>query len=205
MTKKLKDYYALIRAIHLYFGLFISPFVIIFGVSVLAFNHPRLFIPKNSAESFKTISTKLDTIPYDTTDLGTAKAILKKLDIKGEIDFISKNEDQISFPVNKPGLRTRVVVNTHNDSVLITRHPESSLNAMAWLHSMPGQHNVALRGNSPFMKIWRIIADMVVYLVIFLVISGGFLWYLIESRRINGWYAIILGIIVFAGMLFLVL
>jgi hypothetical protein len=204
MTRRLKDYYIKIRAYHLYFGLFISPFIVIFAISVLAFNHPRLLKTQDSAESLNVIRTKLDKIPYDTTDLGTAKAILKKLDINGEIDFISKNEDQISFPVNLPGLRSGVVVNTHNDSVLITCQPENYLRAMSWLHLMPGQHNAAIRGNSHFMKIWRIIADAVVYVVIFLLLSGVYLWYFVEIRRLPGLYAILLGMIFFAVVLFLV-
>jgi hypothetical protein len=204
MTRRLKDYYSQIRALHLYFGLFISPFIVIFAISVLAFNHPGFFNLKNSGKPLNQTRTKLDTIPWATTDLGTARAIINKLGIKGEIDFISKNEDQISFPVNKPGLQIRVTVNKHNDSVLITRQPENYLKAMSWLHIMPGQHNAAMRGNSPFMKIWRIIADLTVYLIIFLLISGVYLWYFVEFRRINGLYAIILGILFFAGLLILV-
>ena len=53
-------------------------------------------------QSLHEIRTKLDNIPYDTTDIGTAKGIIRKLDIIGEIDFITKNDSQISFPVNKP-------------------------------------------------------------------------------------------------------
>jgi hypothetical protein len=203
MNKRLKDYYALIRAFHLYFGLFISPFIIIFGISVLAFNHPLLLNRNNKVRPVNEIRKRLDSIPCDTTDLRTARAIIHKLGINGEIDYISKTENQISFPVNKPGLRTIVDVNTNTDSVLITSQSENTVKAMNWLHIMPGQHNVAVRGNSTFMKFWKIIADMTVYLIIFLLISGIYLWYFIEIRRTPGWYALILGIAFFAALLFL--
>src|SRR5450759_335270 len=193
----MKNYYPLIRTFHIYFGLFISPFILIFSISVLAFNHMGFLNQINHVKSLPEIRTKLDNIPYDTTDLLTAKAIIRKLDIKGEIDFIMKNDDQISFPVNKPGVKTRVVVNTHTDSVVITRQMEGSIRAMNYLHIMPGQHNAKIQGNSLFLKIWRLMADAVVYLLLFLILSGIFLWYFLEFERNTGFYAIILGMLFF--------
>ncbi len=86
----MKKYYPSIRALHLYFGLLISPFVLIFSVSVIVFNHPELINRFSTIKQLADIQTKLDKIPHDTTDLLTAKAVIKKLNITGEIDFISK-------------------------------------------------------------------------------------------------------------------
>lgn len=200
----MKKYYPLVRTLHLYFGLFISPFICIFSISTLVFNHEGALNRINPLESLADIKTKLDKIPYETTDLLTAKAIIQKLNIDGEIDFISKNEEYISFPVNKPGLTTKIKVNIHTDSVLITRQQKGSLRAMSYLHLMPGQHNVNMRGNSAFLKIWRVLADAVVYVLLFLTISGIFLWYLLKVERKLGLYAIALGIFFFAGLLLLI-
>jgi hypothetical protein len=200
----MKNIYPLIRTLHIYFGLFISPFILIFSISVLAFNHSGSVNRINPAKSLPDIRTRLDKIPFDSTDLLTARAIIRKLGIKGEIDFINKNDNQISFPVNMPGLKSRVLVNTHTDSVLIIRQKEGSIRAMNYLHLMPGQHNAKIRGNSLFLKIWRIMADTVVYLLSFLVLSGIFLWYFLEFERTTGFYAIILGMLLFTGLLFLI-
>jgi hypothetical protein len=201
----MKIFYQLIRTLHIYFGLFISPFILIFSISVLVFNHIGFLNKINPVKSLPVIKTKLDNIPYDTTDLLTAKGIIRKLDLKGEIDFIIKNDDQISFPVNKPGLKTRVEVNTHTDSVVITRQMEGSMRAMNYLHIMPGQHNAKIRGNSLFLKIWRLMADAVVYFLLFLILSGIILWYSLEIERNKGFYAIILGILFFIGLIFLII
>ncbi|TAL80401.1 MAG: hypothetical protein EPN88_01285 [Bacteroidetes bacterium] len=201
----MKKYCQQIRTLHIYFGLFISPFILIYSISVLAYNHAGFLSHINTVKSLPEIRTRLDNIPYDTTDLLTAQAIIRKIGIKGEIDFIINNADQISFPVNKPGLKTRVEVNTHTDSVVINRQLEGSIRAMNYLHIMPGQHNAKIRGNSLFLKIWRLIADLVVYLLLFLVLSGIFLWYLLEFERNTGFYAIILGMLFFTGLLFLII
>jgi hypothetical protein len=205
MIKGIKKYYPVIHALHIYFGLFISPFILIFSISVLAFNHPGFLNKINPVKSLPEIRTKLDYIPDDTTDLLTAKAIINKLGIKGEIDFIIKNKDQISFPVNKPGLITRVKVDTHTDSVFITRIIAGSIRGMNYLHIMPGQHNAKIRGNSLFMKIWRLITDAVVYLLLFLILSGVFLWCYLKLERRKGFYSIILGFLFFIGLLFIIL
>ena len=201
----MKKYYPVIHTLHIYFGLFISPFILIFNISVLAFNHAGFLNKINPVKSLPEIRTKLDYIPADTTDLLTAKAIINKLGINGEIDFIIKNKDQIFFPVNKPGLITRVKVDTHTDSVVITRIMAGSIRGMNYLHIMPGQHNAKIRGNSLFMKIWRLIADAVVYLLLFLILSGVFLWCYLKLERRKGFYAIILGFLFFIGLLFIIL
>jgi hypothetical protein len=199
----MKKYYRSVRTIHLYFGLFLSPFVLIFSISALVLNHTDFINRSNPIKNLPDIKTSIDKIPYDTTDLQTAKGIIKKLGIKGEIDYVSQNDNQISFPVILPGLTTKIKINKQTKEVLITRKEEGSLRATNFLHKMPGPHNVKLRGNSLFMQNWKIVADLVVYILLFLSASGIFLWYFLKAERKLGWVAIILGAISFTGLLLL--
>ena len=201
----MKNFSGLIRRLHVYFGLFITPFILIFCISVLAFNHPRLLNLVSPVISLAGQKIKLNNIPRDTTDLLTAGAIIRKLGITGEIDYIVNSGEQISFPVNKPGLKTRVAVNLNTDSVDISSRREGSVRAMSYLHSMPGPHNAGIRGNSLFLKIWRIIADLVAYLSLFLLLSGIFLWYIHDFERIAGWVTLVIGVLFFTGLLYLIL
>jgi len=201
----MKKYYRSVRTIHLYFGLFISPFVLIFSISALVLNHTDFINRSNPIKNLPDIKTRIDKIPYDTTDLQTAKGIIKKLGIKGEIDYVSQNENQISFPVILPGLTTKIKINKQTKEVLITKKEEGSLRATNFLHKMPGPHNVKLRGNSLFMQNWKIVADLVVYMLLFLSASGIFLWYFLKAERKLGWAAIIFGAISFTGLLLFLL
>jgi hypothetical protein len=200
----MRKYYAIIRKLHLYFGLFISPFVLIFGLSVLIFNHPGLIDRINPVKALPEIKAQLQGVSYDGPNLETAKAVMAELNIKGEINFISRNGNSIAFPVNKPGLSTFIKVNTNNDSVFISRTYEGPLRSMSFLHAMPGPHNVTVRGNSGFIKTWRVVADVVVYLLLFLTFSGVLLWYFIKAERVVGIYALGLGLLFFSGILFLI-
>ncbi|MDN3656176.1 PepSY-associated TM helix domain-containing protein [Ferruginibacter paludis] len=201
----MKKYYPPVRTLHLYIGLFVSPFVLIFSVSVLVLNHAGYLNSVMPVKVLPVIKTHLDKIPYDTSDLQTAKAIIQKLEIKGEIDFISQNDDHISFPVTLPGEITKIEVNKHTNDVLITRDEDGVFRATNYLHKMPGPHNTTIRGNATFMKIWRVLADTVVYLLLFLSASGIFLWYFLKAERKLGWLAIISGAIIFTGLLLFIL
>lgn len=201
----MKKYYPSVRTIHLYVGLFISPIVLIFSISALVLNHTDYINRNNPTKNLPDIKTSIDKIPYDTTDLQTAKGIIKKLRIKGEIDYVSQNDSQIAFPVILPGLTTKIKINKQTNEVLIIRNEEGSLRATNFLHKMPGPHNTKLRGNSLFMQNWIMIADLVVYLLLFLSASGIFLWYFLKAERKLGWLAIILGAISFTGLLLFLL
>jgi hypothetical protein len=200
----LSKIYSLIRTLHLYFGLFISPFILIFSLSALVFNHSVFFSRIYPIKTLPEVRTILDSIPYDTTDLSTAKAIMNDLGLSGEIDFISNNSRLITFPINKPGLKLKVEVNKSTKNVVITRHLEGPLRGMSYLHIMPGQHNAKIRGNSVYIKVWRKLSDAVVYLLLFLTASGIILWYFLESERKPGLYALILGVLIFTFLLFLI-
>ncbi len=198
----MKRYYPLIRKLHLYFGLFISPFILIFSFSLLAINHEGFLTP---AKKLPVIRTKLDKIPFGSSDLATARAICRELGLNGEIDYISKEGNNIFFPVSEPGLRTTIRINTLTDSAIITHEMQGTMRAMSYLHKMPGPHNEAIRGNTLFLKIWRVMADAVVYVVLFLTVSGIFLWYFLKIERNLGLFSLTLGIVFFASLLLLLL
>ena len=197
----MKKYYPLVRKLHLYFGLFISPIVLIYSLSILSFNHAGLLNRLAPVKRLPEIKTILNKILYNSSDLATAKAICRKLGISGEVDFISRAKDFISFPVNKPGLKTWIRINTTNDSVFISSEKEGRIRAMSYLHKMPGPHNESIRGNSVFIRIWRMLTSVVVYTLLFLTVSGVFLWYSLKIERNLGLFSIALGIFLFAGLL----
>lgn len=199
----MKKYYLPLRAIHLYIGLFISPFVLIFAISVLVFDHPQFINKIAPATDLPAVNVKLDSIPKRSTDMLTARAIMKKLAIQGEADYISKNDSIMSFPVRTPGILTRIRVNTRTGMASIIRTDVGVLRGTSYMHSMPGPHNVAIRGNSGFIKVWRYLVDITVYSLLFLTISGVFLWYFLQPERKLGVFAAGIGIVVLIGLLLL--
>ena len=90
--------------LHLYFGLSISPFILIFSISILVINHTEYFNKLQPKKELKSPHAQLHDFQMQGSDLLTAKAIIQQLNINGEIDWVSKTDSTFSFPVNKPGL-----------------------------------------------------------------------------------------------------
>ena len=201
----MKKYYSLVRSLHLYFGLFISPFILIFSISVLVLNHTDYFNRVRPSKDLEPIQRRLTNFQPQGSDSLTAKLILSQLGITGEIDWITKTDSTFSIPVYKPGLLQLVSLNTRTGVVLITRHDQGIFNGMTYLHVMPGPHNARLRGNSMFMKVWREVTDVFVYFILFVSASGVFLWYFLRPERTLGIYSLGLGFTFLLVLLILLL
>ena len=61
--------------------------------------------------------------------------------------------------------------------------------SLSYLHKMPGPHNVAIRGNWIGTQAWRVFADATIYLLLFISLSGIYLWWAIKAERRIGFDA----------------
>jgi hypothetical protein len=80
-------------------------------------------------------------------------------------------------------MRTTVRVDLSSGTTEIERQDTGPWDAMIHLHRMPGPHNVAVRGNWVFTRVWGWLADATVYLLLFLSASGVCLWLALGAER----------------------
>ena len=84
-------FYRLIRDLHLYLGLFISPFVLVFCVSVFFFVHS--WMPRFAPETVSTRAVPVLALPEDLQRLSgrplidALKPTLASMNVPGEIGF----------------------------------------------------------------------------------------------------------------------
>jgi len=175
------------RDLHLYFGLFISPFVLIFAASVLFLNHAKVAADRwSSVATFDQVQVPEGIESSRGPDaVARARALMSQLEVTGEVGFTrySKQSQHFSFPVSRPGLEQLVDVDLASRTATVSRRPTSALEAFGYLHKMPGPHNAAIRGNWAGTRIWRWFADGTVYLLLFISISGVYLWWAIKAER----------------------
>lgn len=195
--------YSPVRSLHLFTGLFISTLVIVFALSVLVFNHPDFFIKTQLARISEAHTFNMDSIPVRGTDMLTAKAILSELHITGEVDYINKTDSGMSFPVNTTRKTYRIRVNKFTGEISVVTSSKNIFQATTYLHSMPGPHNANIRGNSGFIKLWRYLIDIIVYSVLFLTVSGIFMWCFYQPERKWGIITAVAGIVVFLILIIL--
>jgi hypothetical protein len=198
--------YRLVRDLHLYLGLFISPFVLVFSVTVFFFVHS--WIPKFSPETSRNRVVSGVDFPTDLQKLSgrplvdALKPILLKMNVPGEIGFIrqSANDPQLIIPVSVPGRLTTVTISLSNREATITTRETGLADALITLHKSPGPHGPAIRMNWFYMRAWQWFADATVYLTLFITISGIYLWYMLRAERKIGFILLLAGTVTFFGL-----
>src|ERR1051326_8257461 len=109
-------FYRIIRDLHLYLGLFISPFVLVVAISVF-FLVPS-WLPRITSVTSTTRVVSALPIPRDLATLSGRPLInalgptLEKADVRGEVGFIRHmaKEQKLIIAVTIPGRETTVTI-----------------------------------------------------------------------------------------------
>src|SRR6266498_2994013 len=198
--------YRLIRDLHLYLGLFSSPFVLVFAISVFFLVHA--WLPKFAPETSHTRVVSALPLPGDLQTLSgrplidALKPALEKADVRGEVGFVRHmvKEERLIIPVTIPGRETTVSISIASREATIVTRETGLANALVTLHKSPGQHGPNIRMNWFYMRAWRWMADATVYLVLFISVSGIYLWYVLRAERSVGLILLFAGALSFFGM-----
>ena len=199
-----KQFYLWTRDLHLYVGLAISPFILVFAISVIFLNHPGIPLGSGAVRQ----STVLVQIPPGLEHLeGMAlvekvKEIMRKLGIGGEVSFIRAKDGYLIVPVEKPGREITLNLNLQNNTSIIQQRNTGLWDAMDYLHKSPGPHLANIRGNWVYTRIWKRTVDAVVYLLLFISASGIYLWAVLKAERKVGLIILGAGIISFMGVIY---
>lgn len=185
----MKRLYGWMRDLHLYLGLFLCPAILVFSVSTLLLNHP----PRSTQDSASQSALPAKPIPIEVPEgsgtLEQARQILHQLNVTGEIDYIRHDAvaGRLRIPVTKPGRSIVVDVDLRTRTATVERQNQGLASALIYLHKMPGPHNAKFRGNWIYTVWWSLQADVVVYGILFLTVSGLYLWWRLKAERVIGW------------------
>lgn len=200
--------YRWLRDLHLYFGLFISPFVLLFALSVFYLNHAKLIPGELPADTYSDLAIPegFDRIK-GIEAVEQAKSLLPQVGLTGEIGFLRyiPKDHRLIFPVSKAGSEATVDVDLDARTAVVKRRSMSVFESLSYLHKMPGPHNVAIRGNWVGTQIWRGFADTTIYLLLFISLSGIYLWWAIKAERRAGLVLLAAGAVTFFGLIFAIL
>ncbi|MGH8639725.1 MAG: hypothetical protein ACREUZ_21550, partial [Burkholderiales bacterium] len=121
-----------------------------------------------------------------------------------EIDFVRHvaTEHRLVVPVRLPDRDTVVSLDYDQRTATVTSRRQSLGDALVYLHKMPGPHNVDVRGNSRLMRAWRVLADATAYLLLFVTLSGIYLWIALRAERRIGLALMLAGAITFGGLVY---
>ena len=186
----------------------ISPFILLFSASVFYLNHGKLSPQDLPVDTYTNL-----TIPdgFDRLKgieaLERAKTILPQVRVAGEIGFIRyvSKDRHLILPVSKAGAEATIDVDLDARTATVTRRRMNVWESISYLHKIPGPHNVAIRGNWVGTRIWRVLADTTIYLLLFISLSGIYLWWAIKAERRIGFTLVAAGALTFFGLIFVIL
>jgi hypothetical protein len=171
------------RRLHIYTGLFLLFFILLFSFSGLLLNHGNWKFASFWDERKETKTESHVDIPAITDSLSLIQHILKQLKISGEISNVSLSPESIYFRVSKPGLIQEINVDLKS---CISSSKEIAFNwwgKIRTLHTFNGSDKAhpEIKPNWLITNIWRLVMDLVATGLIFLSISSWVMWY--ELRK----------------------
>ena len=187
--------------------MFVSPFVLLFAASVFYLNHGKLLPGSEAPVTYRDVDVPdgFDKIKGREA-VERARAILPQVDVAGEIGFLRyvAKDRHLIFPVSKAGSEATVDVDLEARSATVTRRSMNLWESLSYLHKIPGPHNVALRGNWIGTEIWRVLADATIYILLFISVSGVYLWWALKAERRIGLTLLATGALTFFGLIYAV-
>ncbi len=199
----------LIRDLHLYLGLFISPFVLVFAFSVFFLVHA--WLPTAAPGSVRSVSDL--PLPPDLEKLAGRERIdalrpaLELAGVHGEVGWIQHRvkENQLVVPVTVPGRLTTMTIDIAGRKASVQEQRTGLASGLVLLHKSPGPHLANIRMNWPYMRAWFWLADATVYLLLFVSLSGVYLWWLLRSERTVGVILTVAGAVSFFGLVYAII
>lgn len=201
-----RRFHGLMLDLHLYLGLFSSPFVLVFAVSVFFLVHT--WLPRIAPDTSATRVVPALSLPAELRSLSgrslidALKPVLETAGVQGEVGFIRHRvpEGELVIPVTVPGRETTVTLSlARGDATVVTRELGLAA-ALATFHRSPGEHAPAIRMNWFYLRAWRWLADATDYLILFISLSGLYLWYGLRAERRVGLVLLAAGALSFFGL-----
>jgi hypothetical protein len=154
-------FYVWVRDLHLYVGLFVSPFVLIFAISTLLLNHN--WSPGSTKNPEETVQRRPITVrvPEGLSTIDQARQLMDQAGVSGEIGFVRRlaKENRLSISVMKPGHEAKIEVDLQSNTVTVEEHQTGFWEALVYCTNrrVPITPTFVEIGPTPaFGKAWRI-------------------------------------------------
>lgn len=194
----------ILRWIHLYTGLFLLPWMLVYGASALCLNHNHWFLDKLNIKPIHwQTEREIDFTPDDKfphEPVQQARAIVKLLDLDGAHRIIGKpNANQLIINRICATGNYRITWRKHRSLIVVEKQKSFSFYRLIhFLHFRGGY------GQPYFAHItWAVIVDAVSVSMWLWAISGVYLWWRRTRKLALGVVCLIAGVLSFAGLVVL--
>jgi hypothetical protein len=185
------------RKLHIYAGLFLLFFILLFSFSGLLLNHGQWKFAsfwQERKESEKVIRIAIPS-PRDSSAL--IGYLMKELNITGEISEVRSNPESLSFRVARPGLIRNITADLKTGGCIIKEMEFNWWGKIRSLHTFNGSDKAhpEVKPNWSVTRLWRLTMDIVAIGLIFLCQSSWIMWSKVRKNYPAGFIFLIMGII----------
>ena len=185
-----------VRRTHLYMGLFLLPWVVMFGVSSIPLNH----ISTNDPPAWARVAEQNfdDEVPAAGADLRPfGRRMMEAAGVDGGYFVNRVNPRQVN--VNHPSfLRPLRIIYNADQKRLITERRELALRSfISGLHTRGGYDLDGL-----WDSVWAVFVDVVSVALLLWIASGVYMWWHLPATRTWGWLALAGGAACFVAVIF---
>lgn len=189
-----KRFYHWNRQLHLYLGIAVSPFLLVFAVSTILLNHG---VTPSPIEEKSTVPIQIEN---GMEGGALVESVLNQLQLTGEVVGRGQvRNGRTMVRVAKPGNVKIITVDIEKREAVVLERSFGLMDTMRYLHLNPGPHK------SPswiFSKMWGWVADSTVYITLFLTLTGIYMWAVLKSERKAGLIALGSGAFAFVAILY---
>jgi hypothetical protein len=193
------------RRTHLYLGLFLTPWVLMYAVSSIPFSHNDYFEERDKQRGLP-MWTKTFDGPYDLGPIPDS-GHLKPLGARVVRDF---HMEDSSYGVYRQGPKQlNIYVHTFWKSAQFKYFIEEKRmvgedRRFRWDHFLTGMHaRGGFEDGRFFPTMWAVVIDLVCLSFLIWVASGLYMWWSLPGLRKWGWLAVVGGLASFASFLWL--
>jgi hypothetical protein len=183
------------RRTHLYFGLLLSPWFLLYAVSGFVFNHPSRFTrsdPATARWDFRGERPyRLPAVTEDNED-SRARQLLRDLGLTGR--YWTDTDEQGDFVVYRSRFR-KTVRFTYDAKQFRLRIEEQPLGTAPFLTSAHVRSGFDDPGTLDLL--WAGLVDLVAVSILLWIASGLYIWWKLKRFRFWGWSALVAGLVTF--------
>ncbi len=189
----------LLRRTHMYAGLFLVPWVLVYAVSTVVMNHSPHFSAPPEAPVFETVSVQTydGSLAEGVTTQQIATQLLADLGMPGK-HRVRRNRRTGVVTIDRDtplGLR-RVTYDPRAREVTVEEAPYTVRTFMAQIHRRRGFDSDSLKEDA-----YGFFVDAFVVTMLFWVLSGIWMWWQLWVTRKLGWVSIVSGVALYAFFL----
>ena len=187
------------RRVHLYLGLALLPWFLMYGISSVPFAHNQFFERRDAAKglplwtlrSTHTVDAAIPAEPGQLRSFGAS--LLQQAGVTaGTFGAYRQSPTQVNVYVYS--FRTSTQLKYYADEKRLTVEDRR----FRWDHFLTGMHaRGGFEQESLLVRSWSVVVDLVCLAIVVWIASGVYMWWGLPGSRRLGWLAIVAGTLAF--------